>query len=541
MTPSRFSTISRICRTALAAIGTDLQSHHQRQSADVFGMAIRRDTASVFALNVRKQVSAARGFTFTISAMLIPSSLMLRAGSTSRFGSESMHHSLAYNVRLADEIWIRKEDAVTIGPLSRWTQDGDSKNWREVIIPLTEVEKIDLKRLGALSFEFQSPGNFTLWIDDLCLKQTAEATTPEPSALATPEVRKLPNRAMWVWTTDAIIRDTRETGHLLEACRAERITHLWMQLPYKVESTGSEQTSRTSVRIQSADHLRAFIRKSHHQGIEIHALDGSPEFAIQSGHAIPLAVIDAVANFNSTSKPAERFDGIHFDNEPYLLLGWGNTGLREEILHDLLTLNLECQHKARKAGLTFGVDVPFWWNALDAEAGEAAGAVTFQGSRKAATFHCIDHLDNVGIMNYRDQADGADGILAHGLDILKYGDETAHSSVFMGVETFRYKPQPFWFALGLPESEFVAALTDRAQLLAGLSRLHGLRLYRLRTAGHVHVGIELPPPDATSEQIQLTEAAIRILAREFGHYSGGSVLKTWGCGRDCFMQVLCRV
>jgi hypothetical protein len=94
------------------------------------------------------------------------------------------------NVRLADEIWIRKEDAVTIGPLSRWTQDGDSKNWREVIIPLAEVEKIDLKRLGALSFEFQSPGNFTLWIDDLCLKQTAEATTPEPSALATPEVRK---------------------------------------------------------------------------------------------------------------------------------------------------------------------------------------------------------------------------------------------------------------------------------------------------------------------------------------------------------------
>jgi hypothetical protein len=327
---------------------------------------------------------------------------------------------------------------------------------------------------------------------------------------------------MWVWTTDAIIRDTRETGHLLEACRAERITHLWMQLPYKVESTGSEQTSRTSVRIQSADHLRAFIRKSHHQGIEIHALDGSPEFAIQSGHAIPLAVIDAVANFNSTSKPAERFDGIHFDNEPYLLLGWGNTRLREEILRDLLTLNLEGQHKARKAGLKFGVDVPFWWNALDAEAGEAAGAVTFQGSRKAATFHCIDHLDNVGIMNYRDQADGADGMLAHGLDILRYGDQTAHASVFMGVETFRYEPQPVWFALGLPESEFATALTDRAQLLAGLSRLHGLRLYRLRTAGHVHVGIELPPPEATSEQIQLTEAAIRILAREFGHYSGGA-------------------
>ncbi|MFT5324798.1 MAG: hypothetical protein ACI8P0_002663 [Planctomycetaceae bacterium] len=426
------------------------------------------------------------------------------------------------NVRVADEKWIHKEDAVTIGPLSRWAEDGVSENWREVVIPLADVQRIDLKRLGALSFEFQSPGNFTLWIDDLCLKQTAEAATPEPSALAAPAVHTLPHRAMWVWTTAAIIGDSRETDRLLEACRAERIAHLWMQLPYKVESIGSVSARPTSVRIQSVDHLRAFIRKAHNQKIKIHALDGSPEFAIQSGHSIPLAVVDAVAEFNSISKPEERFDGVHFDNEPYLLLGWGNAGLREEILHDLLTLNLECQHKAREAGLTFGVDVPFWWNAHDAESGEAAGAVTFHGSRKAATFHCIDHLDNVGIMNYRDQADGADGMLAHGLDILKYGDKTAHASVFMGVETFRYEPQPVWFSLGLPESEFAAALTDRARDLAGLSRLHGLRLYRLHAAGQVHVGVELPPPDATSERIQHTEAAIRILAREFGHYSGGA-------------------
>ncbi len=125
-------------------------------------------------------------------------------------------------------------------------------------------------------------------------------------------------------------------------------------------------------------------------------------------------------------------------------------------------------------------------------------------------------------MNYRDQADGADGMLAHGLDILKYGDKRAHASVFMGVETFRYEPQPVWFSLGLPESEFATTLADRARHLAGLSRLHGLRLYRLHTADHVHVGIELSPADATDERIQHAEAAIRILAREFGHYSGGA-------------------
>jgi hypothetical protein len=32
-----------------------------------------------------------------------------------------------------------------------------------------------------------------------------------------------------------------------------------------------------------------------------------------------------------------------------------------------------------------------------------------------------------------------------------------------------------------------------------------------------------------------TNAVITAIDRQ------GSVLKTWGCGRDCFMQVLCRV
>jgi hypothetical protein len=134
----------------------------------------------------------------------------------------------------------------------------------------------------------------------------------------------------------------------------------------------------------------------------------------------------------------------------------------------------------------------------------------------------MHHLDNVGIMNYRDQADGADGLLAHGLGILKYADEARRAAVFMGVETFRYEPQPVWFSLGLPVSEFTTALEDRGRHLAGLSRLHGLRLYRLQTSQHVHVGVELPGPTATTEQVQLSEKAIRILAREFGHYSGGN-------------------
>ena len=43
----------------------------------------------------------------------------------------------------------------------------------------------------------------------------------------------------------------------------------------------------------------------------------------------------------------------------------------------------------------------------------------------------------------------------------------------------------------------------------------------------------------------LTQSLGTNLSGEFeltpGEEVKGSVLKTWGCGRDCFMQVLCRV
>lgn len=417
------------------------------------------------------------------------------------------------NVRLADETWILKEDAITIGPASKWMDQPISTEWQEVAIPLAELRKLDLKRLGSLSLEFPTTGKFTIWVDDLCLKQSLTVDIPETPVDGASVARVAPKRAMWVWSTESIINDPLQTQDLLETCESERIGHLWIQLPYRIEAR---------VRIQNAIRMRTFIKQAHRQQIEVHALDGSPEFAVRSRHNIPLAIVDAVAEFNLLGKPTERFDGVHFDNEPYLLLGWSNRALREEIIHDLLSLNVACQQKARSAGLKFGVDVPFWWNAIDSETGEAAGVVTFQGSRKSATHHCTDQLDNVGIMNYRDQADGADGMLAHGIDILEYADDAAHASVFMGVETFRYEPQPVWFALGLPNREFTTALKDRGRHLAMHSRLHGLRLHRLRTGDLVHVGVELPGPSAAVEESRQAEDAIRILAREFGHFSGGA-------------------
>jgi hypothetical protein len=249
--------------------------------------------------------------------------------------------------------------------------------------------------------------------------------------------------------------------------------------------------------------------------IDVHSLDGFPEFALRQKHAIPLSVVDAIIDFNEAAKPNERFAGVHFDNEPYLLLGWHNEERREKILHDFLSLNVKCQRRVRKAGIEFGIDVPFWWSMPDASRnGKASGSVFFNAVRKPASHHCIDLLDNVGIMNYRDSADGADGLIAHGQDLLRYSDSVDGADIYMGIETFRYRPQEVWFVLGMPQSEFVRTLSDRGQELARISRVNGLLLYQMQSRGRVHVGVALD-----RNRSQQTLQSIRRVAACFGHWS----------------------
>ena len=260
--------------------------------------------------------------------------------------------------------------------------------------------------------------------------------------------------------------------------------------------------------------LRSFIAEAHSRNIRIHALDGAPELCLKQNHDIPLGLVDAVLQFNHQAKELERFDGVHFDNEPYLLLGWHSPSLREQILRQYLELNAECQRRIREgSNMQFGVDIPFWWQAMDNNTGESHAAVKFNGVRKAASFHCIDMLDNVGVMNYRDRADGADGIIAHGRTLMEYGQRQRGATIFMGVETFMEADRPVWFLAGLPRKKFQQALS-LAPLLADQSLIDGHRVRTMDDGENIHVGIEIAhaPSD---QQRAAAERSLRLLARQF--------------------------
>jgi len=392
------------------------------------------------------------------------------------------------DVRLTDELRSGKEDSITVGTVTDWLPQGVTHDWQTVSLPLNAVRRLDLTKLASVSFSFVKPGQYTVYVDDLYLQSRVESDVPVGTShrpVATGEAR---SRAMWVWSTAELIVDPAECDRLFTACQQQHVEVLWIQVPYSLESADTQLRCR----IRQPQQLREFLRHAHTLGIDVHALDGSPEFSVRHRHAIPLAVVDAVVEFNRASQPGELFDGVHFDNEPYLLLGWSNHRQRENILHDLMTLNVECQRRCRASGLQFGVDLPFWWSVPDDETGEATGVVTFGSERKSAAFHCIDRLDNVGIMNYRDRADGADGMLAHGLPLLRYAEQVDTAAVFMGIETFQYAPQPVWFVVGLTDAAFRAALDDRGRDYFDVSRDAGLRLFLMPDGDYVHVGVEFP-------------------------------------------------
>ena len=169
-----------------------------------------------------------------------------------------------FTIKLADQNWIQKEDSISIGDTRQFLLRGVTTEWTEVLIPLARVKQLDLKNLGGITLDFTTPGQQTVYIDDLCFKTTSSATTPASSAskpvarstkptkfsappggtapatgkaIATPETRH--PRAMWMWSAQHVLTDPNARHELFEFCAAEGIEQLWVQLPYSIDRSSS--------------------------------------------------------------------------------------------------------------------------------------------------------------------------------------------------------------------------------------------------------------------------------------------------------------
>jgi hypothetical protein len=233
---------------------------------------------------------------------------------------------------------------------------------------------------------------------------------------------------MWTWASEPILTDSAERVAFLDFCTRHQIRESAMQI-----QVGEGRLLHT-------DAWRALLALAHQRGIRIHALDGDPTFARPDQYETVLARVQAVVAYNASAAPADRFDGIHLDIEPYLLPEWQGLESRERLLTGYLRLHERAAARARAAGLAYEVDVPFWFQSIDAATGEAIGAVTYRGERRSVMEHLLAMVDEVTIMAYRIRADGPNGIVAITRATVESADRIGRAHVVIGVETEAVSP-----------------------------------------------------------------------------------------------------
>lgn len=228
---------------------------------------------------------------------------------------------------------------------------------------------------------------------------------------------------MWVWETEKILKDPEDQNTFLDFCKQHQLTDVFVQIPYEAEKDEDGWT----IFWDSTD-MPLLISRLNEIGVRVHALDGDPRFALKEWHGRTISLLEKIIQYNQTVSPEERFFGIRYDNEPYLLPQFGGVH-KERVLKEYLELAEKSQALAQSAGLTFGVDIPFWFDGFNEFFEPAA---TLEG--RPMSEWIIDVVDNVGIMDYRTVAYGADGVIEHGTNELRYAAEKG-KKVFIGLET----------------------------------------------------------------------------------------------------------
>jgi hypothetical protein len=348
-------------------------------------------------------------------------------------------------LKVADVEWEQKEDALAIGRLGDFVPAGQIETaWQRAVIPLDRLPpRLVQSALASIVFEGAVEGDATVYI-----RQVALSVKPDDlPSLGDPEGERPTAddspKATWVWNTTPLLADPRAQTTLLELLEGQGFDRVFLQLPGLPGETG-----HLGGGAWDEEALRGLIRAVRGAGLRVYALDGFRSYALATHHAAALDVVDGVIRHNREAPPDARFDGLHHDIEPYLLAGFHGTR-RDQILVDYLGLVAEAANRLRDAGLAYGLDIPFWYDAPDEESYEPV-QVAFKGVRKAASEHLIDLADEVTVMDYRTTAYGADGTIRHARNELEYAASVG-KTVWIGLETGPLPDEDLLYLRGAPE------------------------------------------------------------------------------------------
>lgn len=207
--------------------------------------------------------------------------------------------------------------------------------------------------------------------------------------------------ATWLWNTKLIETSSDE---LISFMADQGIDTIFLQISSRVSKTSYTE----------------FIRSANEHQISVYALNGAPDWALESSLPKLNSFITWINNYQNSVNADEKFAGIQVDIEPYLLPDWSTnwTSLVTQWQNNVTYLASE----AKKINLPLNAALPFWLDKYKTP-----------GQNITLSYWMISNLDSVSLMTYRDKAatifDLAKAELAEA--------ELLNKKVYISVETKR--------------------------------------------------------------------------------------------------------
>ena len=189
--------------------------------------------------------------------------------------------------------------------------------------------------------------------------------------------------------------------------------------------TGSTRSITRSSELVGDDPaaLASLLKAAAAAGFSVELLFSSNSWVYPQNQARAVALVKDAVRF-ATELAGTRPTALHFDIEPYLLREW-KAGGEEELASDYLDLLRGIE--AARGPLPVHVDIPFWFCRTEvAWPGKSAARPLDQA--------LLGVVDGCTVMDYRNTAVGADGILDDGARTLADA-EAAGKPLVIGVET----------------------------------------------------------------------------------------------------------
>ncbi|PFA68333.1 amidase [Bacillus sp. AFS015802] len=188
-------------------------------------------------------------------------------------------------------------------------------------------------------------------------------------------------KSTWLWNTVEIIENKEEIVGFL---KVHGVNEVYLQVNPSVEK----------------EHYHQFIEMANLENIHVYALDGAPKWATVNGRSSLIAFFDWLEAYQLEANESQRFTGVHLDVEPYLLSGW--TSAYGKTVLNYQKMVMEAVDRSDSLQLPLGMDIPFWFDEK---------SYNNEFGKGNLAHWVIGKTDEVGVMAYRDQAVGPNGII----------------------------------------------------------------------------------------------------------------------------------